>query len=99
MNAAVQDGKYVAGVPSQPSQNVSGYTLFPFADLPDQYDLSPVLGTCSTNNSGSTISLDLMQQVNNCTGGDNKCCYHNYDATTDDQVRPISRLTAHVVRL
>lgn len=93
MNVAVQEGKYVAGEPLQPSQNVSGYTLFPYADLQSQYDLSPVLGTCSTNNSGLSISLDLAQQVNNCTGGDDKCCFYN--AAAADQVRPTSQLTAH----
>lgn len=48
----LQEGRYVAGVQSQPIQNVSGYNVFPFTDLPYQYDLDPVLGTCSTNNSG-----------------------------------------------
>ena len=92
-NVAVQEGKYVAGVPLQPIQNVSGYTLFPFADLQSQYDLSPVLGSCSTNNSGLSIPLDLLQQVNNCTGGNDKCCYFN--AAADDEVRPTLWLTAH----
>ncbi|KAL3133728.1 hypothetical protein ABBQ32_008218 [Trebouxia sp. C0010 RCD-2024] len=77
-----QEGKFVTGVQPQPSQDVSGYTAFPFSDLPYQYDMNPVLGSCFASSSSSSIAPSVVQQVNTCMARDAICCY---DAAGDQE--------------
>lgn len=81
----LQEGRYIAGVQTQPNQNLSGYTVFPFTDLQDQNDMNPLLGSCFGNSMGLTITPGLMQQVNECTAKNTICCYIADDQVSVDQ--------------
>ena len=78
----MQEGRYIAGVQTQPEQNLTDYTVFPFTDLRYYNDMRPLLGTCFANATGLAITPEMMQQVDDCAP--RICCY-----TPDDQVGPV----------
>lgn len=89
----LQEGRYIAGVHTELSQNLSDFTVFPFTDFPPS-PLRPVLGTCFASNFNLTTIPTLVQQVNNCTDSDtgNLCCYK----AVETEVRPVKdHVTLH----
>ena len=79
---ALQSGAYISGTQIQPSQNLSDYTVFPYADLQNQNDMTPSLGSCFANSTGLGISTALTGQVHECMAKNTLCCY----AAADGQV-------------
>ena len=73
---------------TQANQHLTDYTAFPFADLQNQNNMNPVLGTCFANTTGLTITPEMMQRVNDCTENYTICCY-----TAGNQVRPVQCLS------
>lgn len=59
----------------QSTQNVSKYTVFPFADLEGYNDMTPTLGTCFANTGGLSINNTLFGLVDACTQKNEECCY------------------------
>ena len=80
---ALQTGAYIAGTQIQPSQNLSDYTVFSYADLQNHNDVTPSLGSCFATTSGLNITSGVMQQVNACMAKNTLCCY----AAAANQVR------------
>ncbi|DBB17410.1 TPA: hypothetical protein ACH3X3_014441 [Trebouxia sp. C0006] len=70
-----QNGSYVPGRQIQSTQNVSEYTVFPFADLEGYDDMTPTLGTCFVNTTGLSINNTLFGLVDGCTQQNRECCY------------------------
>ncbi len=81
---ALQNGSYVPGRQIQSTQNVSEYTVFPFADLEGYDDMTPTLGTCFVNTTGLSINNTLFGLVDGCTQQNRECCYDA--ANVGDQV-------------
>ena len=79
MSIALQEGKYIAQVQTQPNWSLPDYTAFPFSDIQKQMDMNPVLGTCFANMTGLTIPAALRQQVNDCAANTTLCCYVSND--------------------
>jgi len=72
---ALQNGSYVPGRQIQSTQNVSEYSVFPFADLEGYDDMTPTLGTCFANTTGLSINPTLTGLVDACTQQTGLCCY------------------------
>ena len=83
-SCALQEGRYTAGVQTQTTQNLTGYTVFPFTALQFYNNMNPLLGTCFANTTGLTVTPAMMQRVNDCTEINTICCY-----TANDQVSPV----------
>ena len=77
VNTVLQEGRYIPGVQTQTNHTLPDYTVFPFADIQDQVDMMPVLGTCFANTTGLSILPALSQQVNDCADKRALCCYTN----------------------
>ncbi len=84
---ALQNGSYVPGRQIQSTQNVSEYSVFPFADLEGYDDMTPTLGTCFANTTGLSINNTLFGLVDACTQKNEECCYDA--ANVGDQVSSI----------
>ena len=78
----LQNGSYAPGRQLQATQDVSGYTAYPFADIFNYDDLTPTFGSCIPSTSG--LNTTLVGLVDTCAQSHTDCCYNA--AAAGDQV-------------
>ena len=78
----LQNGSYVPGRQLQATQDVSGYTAYPFADIINYDDMTPTFGSCIPSASG--LNATLVGFVDTCAQSYTDCCYNA--AVAGDQV-------------